>query len=80
MIGKGEIAVIRTSMPECPYYLAELLTDIYITEKNETDVYGHTIPPNERVAKCRYLETHSERKDGTLYYFEAKKIAYYPVW
>ena len=58
-------------MPRCDYGLLVL----YVTETVETDVYGHIIPPNERVAQCIYLESYKERKDGTLYYFEKKKSA-----
>ena len=33
------------------------------------------MPPNERIAQCLYLESHTERKDGTLYYYKTKKMA-----
>ena len=67
--------MIRTSIPECPYYLAELIDDVYTTVIQESDEYGHKIPPNERVAKCQYLEKHKETRDGILYYKEENKQA-----
>lgn len=70
----GDIAVIKTG-DDHPYYLIKVTSGLFETEKEVTDAYHHTFPPNHRVIEGHYLEIFKETSDGALYYIDFQRKA-----
>ena len=53
----------------------KVTSGLFETEKEETDAYRHTFPPNHRVIEGHYLEVFKETSDGVLYYIDFQRKA-----